>query len=58
MDLETVVLAEGETFDASSFETFCAEQRRSLVALAYAMSGSRQTAEDLAQDALVAAYRN
>ena len=41
-----------------SFESFYRRERRGLVALAYALSRSRLGAEDLAQDALMAAYRN
>lgn len=41
-----------------TFESFYARQRRPLVGLAYAASGSRLGAEDIAQDALVAAYRD
>ena len=39
------------------FESFYRRERRGMVALAYALSRSRLGAEDLAQDALVAAYR-
>ena len=39
-----------------SFESFYEQQRRPLIALAYAISGSRIAAEDLAQEALVAAF--
>jgi RNA polymerase sigma-70 factor (ECF subfamily) len=41
-----------------SFETFYRREYRGLVALAYALVGGRQAAEDIAQDALTAAYRN
>jgi RNA polymerase sigma-70 factor (ECF subfamily) len=41
---------------SSSFEFFYEQQRRPLIALAYAVSGSRIAAEDLAQEALFAAY--
>ncbi len=40
-----------------SFDAFYAEQQRAVVALAYALSGSRLAAEDLAQEAFTAAYR-
>ena len=40
------------------FAAFYARQRRPLIALAYAVSGSRQAAEDLAQDALEAGFRD
>jgi RNA polymerase sigma factor (sigma-70 family) len=47
------------TFDvgSSSFEVFYGQQRRPLITLAYAVSGSGTAAEDLAQDALVAAFQ-
>ena len=38
------------------FESFYANKLRSVVELAYALSGSRVVAEDLAQDAFVAAW--
>lgn len=41
---------------SSSFEVFYSQQRRRLIALAYAVSGSRIAAEDLAQEALLAAF--
>jgi len=40
----------------SSFEFFYEQQRRPLIALAFAVSGSRIAAEDLAQEALIAAF--
>lgn len=40
------------------FEAFYARELRALVGLAYVLSGSRSGAEDLAQEALIAAYRN
>ena len=40
------------------FDRFFEAQLRSLVGLAYVLSGSRTTAEDLAQDALFAAFRD
>jgi len=46
------------TIDRVSFEVFYSEQRRPLMALAYAVSGSRIAAEDLAQETLVAAYQS
>jgi RNA polymerase sigma-70 factor, ECF subfamily len=42
----------------ASFEQFYERELRSVVGLAYALSGSRSAAEDLAQDAFVAAHRN
>ncbi len=55
--------AEVEAGDApiirgESFESFYARQQRRLVGLAFSVSGSRLGAEDLAQDALAAAYRD
>ena len=47
-----LVVSLGETF-----ETFYAREFRPLVALAYVLSGSRANAEDLAQEAMAAAYR-
>ena len=40
------------------FATFYEREKRSVVGLAYVLSGSRNGAEDLAQDAFVAAYRH
>ena len=40
------------------FESFYAAERRSVVGLAYVLSGSRSGAEDLAQEAFVAAARH
>lgn len=40
-----------------SFEEFFDRERRAMVAVAYAASGSRLAAEDIAQDAFLAAYR-
>jgi RNA polymerase sigma factor (sigma-70 family) len=40
-----------------SFDVFFRRESRRLVGLAYALSGSRLAADDIAQDALVAAYR-
>lgn len=41
-----------------SFESFYRRQRKPLIDLAYVVSGSRTGAEDLAQEALIAAYRS
>jgi RNA polymerase sigma-70 factor (sigma-E family) len=46
------ILEVRETFDA-----FYEREYRSVVGLAYALSGSRSGAEDIAQDAFLAAYR-
>jgi RNA polymerase sigma-70 factor (ECF subfamily) len=40
-----------------TFETFYAREYRPLVGLTYVLSGSRATAEDLAQEAMTATYR-
>lgn len=40
------------------FADFYLRERSALVGLAYVLSGSRSAAEDLAQDAFVAAYKN
>jgi RNA polymerase sigma factor (sigma-70 family) len=40
------------------FDQFFRAQLRPLLALAYALSGSRPVAEDLAQEALLAAFKN
>lgn len=50
--------AEVDIGDGLSFEAFYHQQRRSLIALAYTVSGSRTAAEDLAQEALVIAYES
>lgn len=39
------------------FDAFYRRERRAVVGLAYALSGSRSAADDLAQEAFVAAYR-
>ncbi len=49
---ETPVVRAVESFDA-----FFGREFRAVAALAYTLSGSRLAAEDLAQDAFVAAYR-
>ena len=41
-----------------SFDTFYERERRPMVSLAYATSRSRLAAEDIAQDAFMAAYRD
>jgi RNA polymerase sigma-70 factor (ECF subfamily) len=49
---------DGELADIhESFESFYRREFRSVVGLAYALSGSRLGAEDLAQDAFVAAHQ-
>jgi len=40
-----------------AFESFYSREYRKVVALAYALSGSRIGAEDLAQEAFIAALR-
>jgi len=46
-----------EMGDGRDFEAFYAREFRSVVGLAYALSGSRSRAEDLAQEAFVAVLR-
>jgi RNA polymerase sigma-70 factor, ECF subfamily len=41
-----------------AFERFYSREYRSVVGLAYALSGSRSASEDLAQEAFIAAHRN
>ena len=41
-----------------SFSLFYQRERSGMVGLAYVLSGSRLAAEDIAQDALIAAYRH
>jgi RNA polymerase sigma-70 factor (ECF subfamily) len=41
-----------------TFETFYQQELRAVIGLAYALSGSRTAAEDLAQDAFLAAHKN
>ena len=48
-----LVVTIGETFEA-----FYAREYRPLLALTYVLSGSRSLAEDLAQEAMAAAYRH
>lgn len=40
------------------FDRFYAREFPKMVSIAYALSGSRMAAEDLAQEAMIAAYRN
>lgn len=49
---------EQEPVGALSFDDFFRVELRPLTALAYGLSGNRALAEDLAQEALMAAYRN
>jgi RNA polymerase sigma-70 factor (ECF subfamily) len=51
-DQRPLVVTIGETFD-----TFYAREFRPLVALTYVLSGNPSVAEDLAQEAMAAAYR-
>jgi RNA polymerase sigma-70 factor (ECF subfamily) len=60
LDAPTEEPVEAEVFvvrGVEPFEAFYKRERRGMVALAYALSRSRLGAEDLAQDALMAAYR-
>lgn len=59
IDLKAAGLAgRAEKRFVEEFESFYAAERRSVVGLAYVLSGSRSGAEDLAQEAFMAAYRN
>ena len=51
-------VASGDATCEQDFDQFFRAQLRPLIALAYALSGSRPTAEDLAQEALLAAFKN
>ena len=55
------VLLLGDTIEVdvqTDFATFYAREIRNVIGLAYVLSGSRSGADDLAQDAFVAAYRH
>ena len=52
-DVRPLLVSIGEAFEA-----FYRREYRGLVGLAYALVGSRATAEDIAQEALTAAYRS
>ena len=43
---------------SQAFEDFYSQEYSAVVGLAYALSGSRSGAEDLAQEAFLAAHRN
>lgn len=59
VDLKVDALADPvEKGFVEGFESFYAAERRPVLGLAYVLSGSRSGAEDLAQEAFVAAYRN
>lgn len=47
----------GRTATEADFEAFYRRDRRRVVALAYGLSGSRAAAEELAQDAFMAAFQ-
>jgi len=57
IDLKAGALNPSSKGFAEEFESFYARERRSVVGLAYVLSGSRAGAEDLAQEAFVAAFR-
>lgn len=50
--------APGPTQVVLTFEAFYERELKSVIGLAYALSGSRAAAEDLAQDAFLAAHRS
>lgn len=54
---ETPIEADHRVPVVRTFDGFVREHDRRLVGLAYTLSGSRSVAEDLAQDALLAAYK-
>lgn len=54
---ERVRLAAGDVSIPGSFDVFYRAEFTRMVRIAYALSGSRLAAEDLAQDAMVAAHR-
>jgi DNA-directed RNA polymerase specialized sigma24 family protein len=57
---EAAALPAAEESDAfrSSFEAFYRREIRSIVGLAYVLSGSSRAAEDLAQEAFLSAFRH
>ncbi len=58
--LDPVMVADEEVLVArpEPFEAFYRREFRRVVAMAYALSGSRLIAEDLAQEAMIAAHRS
>jgi RNA polymerase sigma-70 factor (ECF subfamily) len=59
-ELGVGIAGSGDRFDSigvASFEEFYRSEFRNLVAIAYQMTGGMAVAEDLAQDAMVQAYR-
>jgi len=56
--IETDQLSTERSVFREDFSTFYAREVRSVVGLAYILSGSRSGAEDLAQDAFLAAFRD
>ena len=54
---ESSLVSDGASPDLD-FDRFFRAQLRPLLALAYALSGNRSVAEDLAQDALLAAFKD
>jgi len=63
-DHQPAAAAVGDEYDAEpiratvSFETFYERELKSVIGLAYALSGSRSAAEDLAQEAFLAAHKS
>ncbi len=57
MEAEELIAEPVVVRPAEPFEAFYRREFRRMVALAYALSGSRLAAEDLAQEAFVAAHR-
>ncbi len=58
MTIQEDAVAVTENAFRESFETFYARERQRITGLAYVLSGSRPGAEDLAQEAFLAALRN
>ncbi|MEY2420503.1 MAG: hypothetical protein QOI95_570 [Acidimicrobiaceae bacterium] len=58
LDMEEPRAARGDSGMRQDFESFYRSDRRRVVALAYGLSGSRMAAEELAQDAFLAAFRS
>ncbi|MEN8041670.1 MAG: SigE family RNA polymerase sigma factor [Actinomycetota bacterium] len=55
---EAVQSRSGTVRATEAFDAFYRREYRSVVGLAYALSGSRSASEDLAQEAFIAAHRN
>lgn len=58
MIVDTAKRSSPDTAFRQSFETFYDRELKAVIGLAFVLSGSRSGAEDLAQDAFLAAYRH